>query len=189
MIALAGGYFFIRSKSDKTKIGTAAVLAPEENVMAIRDFNVPNNFDSERNIHSSIFLFGQFQIIDKEGNDITRLFTPLLKELLLIIVIHSIRNGRGISSEGMNEILWHDKSEKDAKNNRSVNLAKLKILLEKVGNCMISKEAGFWQFQIADPDMYVDYAKYMAFINKWFRTFKGNHRSLSSCHQTWALPF
>jgi two-component SAPR family response regulator len=165
VIALSAVYYFIRSKSDNKKMGAPVVSAPEENVMAIRDFNVPNNYDNERNIHSSIFLFGQFQIIDKDGNDITRLFTPLLKELFLIIAIYSVRNGRGISSEGLNEILWHDKSEKDAKNNRSVNLAKLKIILEKVGNCMISKEAGFWQFQIADPDMNVDYAKYMAIIN------------------------
>ena len=165
LIALITVYYFMRSKRRKIESSALAVLATAENVMAIRDFNVPNNFNNEKNIHSSIFLFGQFQIIDKEGNDITRLFTPLLKELLLVIAIYSIRNGRGISSEGLNEILWHDKSEKDAKNNRSVNLAKLKIILEKVGNCMISKEAGFWQFQIADPDMYVDYANYMAIIN------------------------
>ena len=165
LVALVAGYFFMRSKAGRKNVVTAQDLVPEENVMAIRDFNVPNNFNIEKNIHSSIFLFGQFQIIDKKGNDITRLFSPLLKELLLVIVIYSIRNRRGISSEGLNEILWHDKSEKDAKNNRSVNLAKLKTMLEKVGNCMITKEDGFWQFQVADPDMYVDYAKYMAIIN------------------------
>src|SRR5258708_2431723 len=95
---------------------------------------------AEKDHRSAIYLFGQFQVFDKEGSDITRLFTPLLKELFLIIVLYTIRNGRGISSEGLNEILWHDKPEKDAKNNRSVNLAKLKTVHEKVGNGHNSKE-------------------------------------------------
>jgi hypothetical protein len=115
-------------------------------------------------VHSSIYLFGQFQVFDKEGNDITRLFTPLLKELFLVIATYTISNGRGISSEGLNEILWHDKPEKDAKNNRSVNLAKLKTFLEKIGNCSINKESGYWQFQILDEDIYVDYKRYVLLL-------------------------
>ena len=114
---------------------------------------------------SAIYLFGPFQVFDKEGHDCTRLFTPLLKELFLIIATYSIRNGRGISSEGLNEILWHDKAEKDAKNNRSVNLAKLKPILEKVGNCIINKESGYWQLQVLD-DTYVDYKTCVALLQE-----------------------
>jgi two-component SAPR family response regulator len=120
---------------------------------------------NEREIHSSIFLFGQFQVFDKEGHDISGLFTPLLKELFLIVCINTIRQGRGISSEMLNEKLWHDKSEKDAKNNRSVNIAKLKIILEKIGHCVINKESGFWQFQAAD-DIYVDFRNYATLIQQ-----------------------
>ena len=108
---------------------------------------------------SAIYLFGPFQAIDREGQDCTRLFTPLLKELFLLITTYSIRNGRGISSEGLNEMLWHDKSEKDAKNNRSVNLAKLKPILEKIGSCTIAKEAGYWQLQTCE-DTAVDYHQF-----------------------------
>lgn len=114
---------------------------------------------------SAIYLFGSFQVFDKEGHDSTRLFTPLLKELFLIITTYTIRNGRGISSEGLNEILWHDKAEKDAKNNRSVNLAKLKPILEKVGNCSINKESGFWQLQVLD-DTYLDYKKCVPLLHE-----------------------
>ena len=115
-------------------------------------------------VHAAIYLFGQFQVFDKEGHDITRLFTPLLKELFLVIITYSFRNGRGISSEGLNEILWHDKSEKDAKNNRSVNLAKLKAILEKTGNVVINKESAYWQIAIPDEDVYVDYKKYTSLL-------------------------
>jgi two-component SAPR family response regulator len=118
----------------------------------------------EKNVVSSIYLFGQFQVFDKKGDDITGLFTPLLKELFLIICINTIRNGRGISSGVLDEILWRDKSEKDAKNNRAVNIVKLKIIVEKIGNCIISKESGYWQFQILEEAIYVDYNKYILSI-------------------------
>jgi len=114
---------------------------------------------------SSIHLFGPFQTIDRDHHDCTRLFTPLLKELFLIITTYTIRNGRGISSEGLNEILWHDKSEKDAKNNRSVNLAKLKPILEKIGNCTITKEAAYWQLHTGD-ETFLDYKRFTALVNE-----------------------
>src|SRR5450432_1483603 len=157
-------YFLFKSKFRNKKVLLAGVSAEDEDIMTTRNVNVTNNHFQGKNNRSSIYFFGQFQVIDKEGYDITRLFTPLLKELLLVIIIHTIKNGRGISSEGINEILWHDKSEKDAKNNRSVNLVKLKLLLEKVGDCAINKEEGFWQFQNADKDMYIDYVKYSSLI-------------------------
>ncbi len=113
--------------------------------------------------HSAIFLFGQFQVFDKEGNDNTRSFTPLLKEIFLIICIYTLKNGRGISSEKLNEILWHDKSEKDAKNNRSVNIAKLKTILEKIGNCVINKESGYWQLVTGD-EVYIDYRQFVGLV-------------------------
>ena len=125
---------------------------------------IQNHID--RDIHSSIFLFGQFQVVDKEGHDITGLFTPLLKELFLIICINTIRQGRGISSEMLNEKLWHDKSEKDAKNNRSVNIAKLKVILERIGNCVINKESGFWQFQVTDDHINIDFKNYTAIVQQ-----------------------
>lgn len=114
---------------------------------------------------SAIYLFGPFQAFDRDGHDCTRLFTPLLKELFLIITTYTIRNGRGISSEGLNETLWHDKADKDAKNNRSVNLAKLKPILEKIGSCAITKESGYWQVQSQD-DTYIDYKKAMTLLQE-----------------------
>jgi two-component SAPR family response regulator len=158
-------FLLFKRRSGRALIQSKNISVSDTDGFSKRDIDVQNSFIDEKDVHSSIFLFGQFQVIDREGTDITRLFTPLLKELLLIVAIHSIKNGRGISSEGLNEILWHDKSEKDAKNNRSVNLAKLKIILEKVGNCVINKEAGFWQFQILDPDLYIDYSKYVSVIH------------------------
>jgi len=120
--------------------------------------------EAEKNHQPAVYLFGHFQVFDKEGSDITPLFTPLLKELFLIIIIYTFKDGSGISSEALNEMLWNDKSVKDAKNNRSVNIAKLKVILEKVGDCSINKESGYWLFQIPDENIYVDYKKYTSLL-------------------------
>ena len=113
---------------------------------------------------AGIFLFGQFQVIDKEGADITKLFTPLIKELFLLILISTYKTGRGITSDELNETLWNDRSVKDAKNNRSVNIVKLKNILQKLGNCVVAKQSGFWQFQTEGEPVYVDYEKYLAML-------------------------
>lgn len=144
----------------------AAVSAPprEEAVQPIAvPVSEPSVTITDSSLTPGIYLFGPFQSIDRDNNDCTRLFTPLLKELFLIITTYTIRNGRGISSEGLNELLWHDKSEKDAKNNRSVNLAKLKPILEKIGNCHIAKEAGYWQLQTGD-ETFLDYKRFAILI-------------------------
>jgi len=161
LLVLAGAVVVIRRKKELPK--PPVILDTDQGpALPAQGESIPVHIENQH--HSAIYLFGQFQVFDKEGMDITRLFTPLLKELFLIIVLYTIRNGRGISSEGLNEILWHDKPEKDAKNNRSVNLAKLKAILEKIGNGVISKESAYWQFAIPDDDIYVDYKKYVSLL-------------------------
>jgi len=165
-IVLAGclvfimGIFVRRRRMGANKIHPQSIAKPAETDQAAAPspvmLAVASHTEETGAPSQAIYLFGPFQVYDREGHDITRLFTPLLKELFLIIATYTMRNGRGISSEGLNEILWHDKAEKDAKNNRSVNLAKLKPILEKVGNCVINKESGYWQLQVLD-NTYIDY--------------------------------
>jgi two-component SAPR family response regulator len=124
---------------------------------------------------SSISLFGQFMVLDNRNKEITKLFTPLLKELFLVILIYTIKNKKGISSEALKDLLWHDKPDKDAKNNRSVNLAKLKPILEQIGNCGINKEeTGAWHFhwptEAENGLVYIDYYAFMNLVQGSGRT-------------------
>lgn len=111
-------------------------------------------------IKNSIFLFGDLQIYDAEGNDITRYFTPMIRELFLIILLYSIRWNRGLSPEKLDEYLWPDKTAKSARNNRSVSLTKLKSLLERINNCNLSKDTGLWMIEINHDKVFVDYYYY-----------------------------
>ena len=40
-------------------------------------------------LRNYIRLFGEFYVLDRDGNDITSLFTPKLKQLFILIMLHS----------------------------------------------------------------------------------------------------
>ncbi|SEM76395.1 hypothetical protein SAMN05216436_107114 [bacterium A37T11] len=114
----------------------------------------------------AIYLFGDFQLFSETGEDMIKYFTPLLKEIFLLILLHSIRYKSGVSSEKLNELFWFDKSEKSARNNRSVNMAKLKSLLEKIGHCQLSKESGYWKIEVDSSYIYSDYGLYLQIVGQ-----------------------
>ena len=81
---------------------------------------------------ASISLLGCFNVRDKDGNDITSNFTPRLKHLLILLILYTEKNAQGILASKTTEILWPDKEETAARNNRNVNLRKLRVLLESI---------------------------------------------------------
>lgn len=107
-----------------------------------------------------LIFFGGFQVFNKDHVDITNKFSPLLKELFLLIMLYSSKNNKGISSEAITEILWFDKSDKSARNNKAVNIAKVRSILCEIGNCELTKKTGYWKI-IPDGQMincdYVDF--------------------------------
>ena len=111
-------------------------------------------------------MFGGFQVIDSDGNDITGSFTPLLKKLLLFIMLNSLKQNKGVSSQILSETFWFDKSTESARNNRAVNIVKLKSLIDKVGQATISKDTGYWKFEYDPATMNIDYADYLNILGK-----------------------
>lgn len=113
---------------------------------------------------SAILFLNGFQVWDKEGNDITKLFTPVLKQLLIIIIIYSKDNQKGISNVTLREVFWSDKSDESAQNNRRVNIRKLKVLLEKIDGIDLQKENIYWSLKFNGA--YCDYLEIYKFIRK-----------------------
>jgi hypothetical protein len=111
-------------------------------------------------IQPTILLFGDFTVLDRNGEDISKLFSPLLKELFLLLFLHSVNGKNGISSEKINEILWEGRSVKDAKNNRSVNMVKLKAILDKISDYTLIKENGKWLLHFEDGRVTIDIQQY-----------------------------
>jgi two-component SAPR family response regulator len=113
----------------------------------------------------AILLFGGFRVIDKEGNDLAAEFKPLLKSLFLLILLNTIKNGRGISFVKLKEILWFDMNEESANNNRGVALSKMRKLLENVGEVQFSKQDSCWSVEFGN-EVHCDYYEALVLIRK-----------------------
>ncbi len=105
---------------------------------------------------SAISLLGSFNVCDKQGNDITTSFTPRLKHLLILLVLYTEKYPQGILASKVTEILWPDKEETAARNNRNVTLRKLRILLESIGDVEIITENNFLRIRWGE-DVFCDY--------------------------------
>lgn len=99
---------------------------------------------------SSISLLGGLAIIDADGNNVTTEFTPVVRQLLLLLLMNSRVKSIGITSEVLDDTLWFGMEKKQAANNRNVNIRKLRLKLEKVWNIELSNRNGYWFFDIDD---------------------------------------
>lgn len=143
--------------------GSASPAPAPHHVNHVHASTLVINEQADNRAH--VYFFGQFEACDPEGKDVTRLFTPLLKELFLIITIYTLRSGKGISAERLYATLWRDKSSKEAQNNRSVNMVKLKAILDKLGSCNFVKEADRWSMHYDKEQIDIDLAGFLQFVH------------------------
>ncbi|MDR1527510.1 MAG: hypothetical protein LBS46_07575 [Dysgonamonadaceae bacterium] len=111
----------------------------------------------------SILFLGGFQVFNKNGENITGEFAPTLKYILVLMILYS--NQKGISSSKLQELLWFDKTEEAARNNRNVNISKLRVILQELGNIDITNQNGYWTIVFPD-DIFSDYKETLRLINK-----------------------
>ena len=138
-----------KERTDETPDSISEPEAQDEEVVAIKPINTPIK-------KQSIYLFGGFQVIDKEGRNITGKFTPLIKELFVIILLHTLKDGKGISSIKLRETLWFDLNDESANNSRGVALSKLRQVLEQFGVVRIIKQNSYWIVEFGEGT-YCDY--------------------------------
>lgn len=147
-ILLLGGAIFLFYRIKHNRVGVRVEDIKEDTARMEAVVNetiegvevVKKYFDRSR---SAISLLGTFNVRDKDGNDITGAFTPRLKSLLILLVLYTEKNKQGILTKKATDILWSDKEEEAARNNRNVTLRKLRVLLEKVGDVEVASDAGF----------------------------------------------
>lgn len=149
------------TKENNTQVAVLSVNETVEEVAVVEKY-----FDRSR---SAISLLGTFNVRDKDGNDITGAFTPRLKSLLILLVLYTEKNKQGILTKKATDILWSDKEEESARNNRNVTLRKLRVLLEKVGDVEVVSDAGFLCIRWCEG-VFCDYRMALACI----RQFKEN---------------
>jgi two-component SAPR family response regulator len=112
---------------------------------------------------NSILFLGGFEVFDKNGDNITGEFTPTLKYMLVLIILYTLKNKKGISSGKLQELLWFDKNEQAARNNRNVNLRRLRVLLQNLGSIDISDNNAYWVIRLPD-NVLSDYKEVLTLI-------------------------
>ncbi|MEY3500552.1 MAG: hypothetical protein RL308_2221, partial [Bacteroidota bacterium] len=176
LLFVSGLVWYLYSKKHKARID---VKGNEVDIFPFNDsISKVDEIDFElisNDVDYQIIFFGGFQIIDNKQNDITNKFPPLLKELFLLIWLYSLKNNKGISPDKLIEILWYDKDIKSAQNNKSVNIAKLKGLLSKVGGCKLTCDTGYWKIKFDPKILKNDYFEVMQIMETKRKEIKKNH--------------
>jgi DNA-binding SARP family transcriptional activator len=162
LVAFIPIYLFYRKRL-RNKQKEPSDMTTGKSIHSLTWTEIINEIGERKNINSIIF-FGDFQIFDNKGEDITNRFSPLLKELFLLIWLYSLKD-KGISSDKTTEILWFDKDERSAKNNLAVNITKLKHILSEFDTLELSHQTGYWKFTYVDKVVYNDYLQCLKILN------------------------
>ena len=144
LLAAALG-FSLGKRARKKKISADAGHKP--------DVERPSYYNFDK---GSICFFGGFCVKDGNGQDITSHFTPTLRALTTLLILHSAKEPSGIISNKLNRILWPYKPEDTANNNRNVYISKLRPILDEIGDIKITCQNRFWSMQFG-PDVICDY--------------------------------
>jgi len=83
------------------------------------------------------------------GEDITSKFSPKRRELLILILLFTLKDS-GITSKKLSDILWPGFPAQNKKNNRSTQIKELRKILEKQLESEILFDEKKWQLEIAE---------------------------------------
>lgn len=182
LIIFLSYFLFIVLKRKKTRHSKKTINSKriekdsidENNVIEVLSTTTEKTFDRTK---QCISLLGGLNIIDKAGNNITANFTPILKNLLLLILLHSETEEKGINDKKIDNFLWSDKDSRAARNNRNVSLTRLKLLLEDIGDVTLLNNNGFWKITLGE-EIFFDYHASLLRI-KSFKSNEINNDSIS----------
>ena len=164
ILAGVGYIYFYNRRKKETCISDYSVATDIDSSYEEPAEEEKYKFKSTIHRKSAILFLDGFQVWDKDGMDITKSFTPILKQLLILIILYSVNNKKGISNVTLREILWFDKMDESAQNNRRVNIRKLKLLLEKLDGAELVKESTYWSIKFTQT--YCDYIEICHFIDR-----------------------
>lgn len=153
--------FWLFSRKNTTK-ETNTVVLPDASADVTIPLPLPDVPTNKQPV-SSILLLGGFQIFDMHGDDITGQFTPIIRQLFLRILLESVTNSKGITSQQLDETFWSDMDKTSAVNNRSVNMRKLRIILSQLGEVKIVSKNSYWSVCLGN-DVYCDYSQIITLL-------------------------
>ena len=116
------------------------------------------------NAAEKILCFGTLRIINSEGVDIAKKLSPKLKQLFVIVLLHSIGDKDGISTKKLTEALWPGMSPKNAKNTRGTNIQNLRAILSEAKEMNLTFRDKSWYLDIG-KNCFCDYQEVLNYLN------------------------
>ena len=108
------------------------------------------------NASEKILCFGPLRITTSEGDDIAKKLSPKLKQLFVIVLLHSLGDKEGINTKKLTESLWPGMSPKNAKNTRGTNIQNLRAILSVTSGMNLAFRDKHWYLEIGE-DCFCDY--------------------------------
>lgn len=106
--------------------------------------------------HFQIRCFGGLKVINHEGKDISQKFSPKLRQLFVLILLHSVGGRKGISSKKLSDCLWPGMNQQNTKNIRGTNVQNLKALLANSPEINVAFRDKLWVIEYSEK-YFVDY--------------------------------
>ena len=104
-------------------------------------------------------------MIDADGKDLSKKFSPKIKQLFALILLNSFGGRTGIGSKDLSDCLWPGMNPQNAKNIRGTNIQNLKTLLSSCTGIKLVFQDKLWVLEFAD-DYFIDYAFVEARLNE-----------------------
>lgn len=170
VLLLAGGVLFVRKKRGKQRnavLESSSVLMsppvgrePDKSVQG-KETLAKEDFESSLVRPNAVYLFGPFTVIDRNGRDITHLFSSRLRQVFIYILLHSTHNG--VLSASLNEVLWPDKPDDKVKNLKGVTINQIRKNLAELDGVELVHDKGY--FRLVFTDCYCDYFRFRTLKN------------------------
>lgn len=113
---------------------------------------------------NAIYFFGEFKMYDKNGKDITYMFSAKLYQLFIIILYYTARKEGGVSSTLIADFLWPEKDSQSVKNIKGVTLNKLRGILKEFDSVKIIYENGVYSLTYSE-NFYCDFKELCDLLN------------------------
>ncbi len=161
-IVIAGSYVFLHFLRRKQQ-DNPTKLNPSNGKVKNSDVSVGHSPEKE---HTQ--CFGGLKVFNREGKDISTKFSPKLKQLFVLIFLHSFDEPKGINSKNMSDYLWPGMSKQNAKNTRGTNIQNLKAILSSCSGLKLVFQDKHWVLEFAD-----DYFNEFAFVDAKLNEMEG----------------
>lgn len=106
-------------------------------------------------VQNAVYILGEFKIFDQQGVEISEKISNKLKQLFLSLILFGT-DEKGISNEKLTSIHWKYYSQKSARNNRNVNIKKLRDIFSGISGIKIESVLNHWILTI-EKNVFCDY--------------------------------